>query len=106
MSPAPAFPAVAVMAALGLLLAGAAGAAAARRSRRAATALGIGGAVAGGLAGLAGALAALPGGAADLRLAWGVPYGSFHVGVDRLSARFLGPVFMLTALAAVYSADD
>ncbi len=104
MSLAPAFPAAAVMTALGLLLAGAVGAAVARRTRRTAAAFGIGGAAAGGLAGLAGALAALPGGAADLRLAWGVPYGSFHIGVDPLSALFLVPVFLLTVLAAVYSA--
>jgi formate hydrogenlyase subunit 3/multisubunit Na+/H+ antiporter MnhD subunit len=104
MSLPPAFPAAAVMAALGLILAGAAGAGFARASRRTAAALGIGGAVAGGLVGLAGALAALPGGATDLRLAWGVPYGSFLIGVDPLSALFLVPVFLLTALAAVYSA--
>lgn len=104
MSLTPVVPAAAVLAALGLILAGAAGAVLARASRRAASALGIGGAVAGGLVGLAGALAALPGGAADVRVAWGVPFASFHIGIDPLSALFLVPVFLLTALAAVYSA--
>lgn len=100
---APGFPALAVLVALGLILAGAAGSALARASRRLSALFGTVGAAAGGLVGLAGALAALPGGATDIRAPWGVPYGGFHIAVDPLSALFLVPVFVLTALAAVYA---
>lgn len=35
---------------------------------------------------------------------WSVPYGSFDVGIDSLSALFLIPVFILSALSALYGA--
>jgi formate hydrogenlyase subunit 3/multisubunit Na+/H+ antiporter MnhD subunit len=42
--------------------------------------------------------------AESLRAAWSVPYGSFAVEIDALSALFLVPVLGLSALAAVYGA--
>lgn len=34
--------------------------------------------------------------------AWSIPYGSFSLGLDSISALFLVPVFFLSALAAIY----
>jgi formate hydrogenlyase subunit 3/multisubunit Na+/H+ antiporter MnhD subunit len=39
-----------------------------------------------------------------MRLAWAVPYGSFFVRLDALSAFFLLPIFGLSAVAALYGA--
>ncbi|HKQ62478.1 MAG TPA: proton-conducting transporter membrane subunit [Candidatus Polarisedimenticolaceae bacterium] len=39
-----------------------------------------------------------------LELPWSVPGGAFHVALDRLSALFLLPVFLLPPLAAIYGA--
>ena len=75
------------------------------RSDRAATILGAGSAVLGCLLGLAAAIRALAAGPESLRLAWEVPYGSFYLELDALSAFFLLPVFGLSALAAVYGAE-
>ncbi len=84
------------------MLAGGLAALAAGRSAWSAR-LGAGGAVTGGLAGLAAALRVLLGGTPEsVRLPWSVPYGSFHLHLDALSAFFLIPLFLLAALAAVY----
>lgn len=40
-----------------------------------------------------------------LALPWAVPYGSFSLGLDALSAVFLLPIFALSAIAAVYGAQ-
>ncbi len=75
-------------------------------SPRAATTLGAGGAVVACVIGLIAAVPFLFGGPAEsLRLAWNVPYGTFFVEVDALSAFFLLPIFGLSALAAVYGAE-
>jgi formate hydrogenlyase subunit 3/multisubunit Na+/H+ antiporter MnhD subunit len=94
-----------LLAAIGVLLLGGLGALLARHHRRWATLLGVGGAVAGCLIGLAPVLAVLRGHPAQrLRAAWDVPYGSFSVELDALSALFLLPILGLCALAAVYGA--
>ncbi|MFH1877398.1 MAG: proton-conducting transporter membrane subunit [Candidatus Omnitrophota bacterium] len=38
----------------------------------------------------------------SLNLPWKIPYGSFHIEADGLSALFLLPIFFISALAAVY----
>ncbi len=38
----------------------------------------------------------------NFSVGWSVPYGSLDVGIDPLSAFFLIPIFILTALSAVY----
>jgi hydrogenase-4 component B len=74
-------------------------------SPRAATTLGTGGAVLACVIGLIAAVLFLFGAPPEsLRLAWNVPYGTFFVEVDALSAFFLLPIFGLSALAAVYGA--
>ncbi len=75
-------------------------------SPRAATALGAGGAVVACVIGLIAAVPFLFGTPAEsLRLAWNVPYGTFFVEVDALSAFFLLPIFGLSALSAVYGTE-
>ena len=65
--------------------------------------LGVGGLVAGCVLGLIPAGRVLLGGATEsFRLSWNVPYGAFFVEVDALSAFFLIPIFVLSALTAVY----
>jgi len=41
----------------------------------------------------------------SLRLNWAVPYGEFHVELDALSAWFLIPILVLSAVAAVYGTE-
>lgn len=92
--------------AFGLQLGGGLGAALVRGSRRWATALGVGGVVLGSAVGLVPTTRVLLGAPAEaLRLAWAVPYGSFAVEIDALSALFLLPVLGLSALAAVYGSE-
>jgi hydrogenase-4 component B len=70
-------------------------------ARRTAT----GGAALGGLLGLAGAVRALAtGDVATLSGAWPLPGAAFHVSLDALSAIFLVPLFLVSALAAVSGA--
>jgi formate hydrogenlyase subunit 3/multisubunit Na+/H+ antiporter MnhD subunit len=58
------------------------------------------------LAGLVPALLTVGGGPPlSLSLAWDAAHGPFVVGLDALSAFFLVPVLVLSALAAVYGAD-
>jgi len=47
----------------------------------------------------------LTGSAESLRLSWSVPFGSFYIQIDALSAFFLIPIFGLSAIAAVYGAQ-
>jgi len=75
----------------------------ANRSPRLSSAIGTSGAVLGSALGLVSAVTCLySGGTAPLELSWEVPFGSFSLGMDALSAFFLLPVFGLSALAAVY----
>jgi hydrogenase-4 component B len=95
-----------VIVALALQLGGGLGAALVRGSRRWATLLGVGGAVLGGAVGLVSTVRVLLGGPPEgLRLPWPVPYGSFTVELDALSALFLLPVLALSGLAAVYGSE-
>jgi hydrogenase-4 component B len=41
----------------------------------------------------------------SLRMAWDVPYGSFYLRLDALSAFFLVPIFLICALAAIYGTE-
>ncbi len=94
-----------LLGAVGLL--GASGAAsvfAGGRSERWSVRLGVGGAVAACLAGLGAAALALVLRADAVRtFAWNLPYGSFAVGLDPLTAFFLVPTFLLSGLAAIYA---
>lgn len=75
----------------------------ARGSSRASNWIGAGGAVLGCLVGLVPAFAALWTGNVDsFRCAWNIPFGSFSVRLDALSALFLVPIFILCGLAALY----
>lgn len=88
-----------VLYALGGLLA----AALSLRSARAAANVGTVATVLASVAGLAAALPVLFGAPTQvLDLAWNVPFGRFDVRLDALSAWFLTPAFLVTALAAVY----
>lgn len=71
-----------------------------------ATRLGSGGVILGSLIGLVPAIRVLASGSAEaVSYAWNVPYGSFAVGLDPLSAFFLLPVLGISALAAVYGTE-
>jgi len=87
---------LAVLVASGLLGAGLS------RWPRWATGVGAAGALAGCALGLSPALAALSGGELVAHWRWTPPYGDLVLGVDRLSAFFLVPLFTLAACAAVY----
>jgi hydrogenase-4 component B len=70
------------------------------------TGVGVGGVVTGGVIGLVPVMRVLLGvPALSLHLPWQVPYGAFFVEVDPLSAFFLLPIFVLSALAAVYGGE-
>ncbi|OGG57252.1 MAG: hypothetical protein A3F84_18500 [Candidatus Handelsmanbacteria bacterium RIFCSPLOWO2_12_FULL_64_10] len=84
-----------VLVAVAILLVGAVASLAAPRA----------GAAAAVLAGALGIIPALAGASGDVRWAWSVPGGEFHVAVDGLSAFFLIPIFGLSALAAVYGVE-
>ena len=92
--------------AVGLLVASAAFAGLLGRSDRAAIAVGTGGGVAACALGLAASGRALildlP--SASARIAWALPIGEIHVGVDALSSFFLLCVFLVSGLAAIYGA--
>lgn len=78
----------------------------ASRSPRWATLFGVGGAVTSCAVGLVPVLRVLLGGSTErLHLAWHVPYGSFFLELDALSAFFLIPTFGLSALAALYGSE-
>ena len=94
-----------LLGAVGLLLASGVGSAlAGKRWARLSDRIGVSGAIAASLAGLGAALAALVFRAdAAETFPWSMPYGSFSVGLDPLSAFFLIPTFLLSGLAAVYA---
>ena len=76
------------------------------KSPKAATVLGAGGAALGCLIGLVPTWRVLVGGAPEsLCLTWDAAHGAFCVGLDELSAFFLLPVLLLSALAAVYGGN-
>jgi len=76
------------------------------RRPRMATRLGSGGVILGSLIGLVPVIRVLASGSAEaVTYAWSVPYGSFAVGIDPLSAFFLLPVLGVSALAALYGTE-
>ncbi|HSV43307.1 MAG TPA: oxidoreductase, partial [Candidatus Bathyarchaeia archaeon] len=76
------------------------------RSAHVSNMIGSVGAVLACLTGLVSLVVALrqPGSLA-LALPWVVPYGSFSIGIDALTAVFLFPIFILSGLCAVYGAE-
>jgi len=75
------------------------------RSARRTTFFGAGGAVGGCALGLIPALGSVISGSTDaIQRPWDVPYGSFSVALDPLSAWFVIPILVLSGLAAVYGA--
>ncbi|MDD4072430.1 MAG: proton-conducting transporter membrane subunit, partial [Desulfobacterales bacterium] len=73
------------------------------RSARLSTALGVGGLCIGSLVGLVPSVTVLLNGSRlSLHLPWHFPGGSFFVEIDPLSAFFLIPVFVVSALTAIY----
>jgi len=65
--------------------------------------LGVCGVVLGCLMGLVPAVRVLCGGPVQtVRVTWNIPYGSFFVQIDALTALFLIPIFGLSAVAAIY----
>ncbi len=89
--------------AIGLLIISGMGAMIASARPRIATLIGVCGTMLGGLLGIIPAIQVLSGHAlAPIRLAWSVPYGSFYVHLDGLSAFFLIPMLGVPALAALY----
>ncbi len=94
-----------LLGAVGLMtVSGAASVFAGGRSGRWSVRLGVGGAVAACLAGLGAAALALVLRVDAVRtFAWNMPYGSFAVGLDPLTAFFLVPTFLLSGLAAIYA---
>ena len=68
-----------------------------------ANSLGAGGAILACLAGLVPATWILwTGKAENIRYEWNIPYGSFSMQIDSLSAFFLIPIFILCGLSALY----
>lgn len=75
-------------------------------SARWSTIIGVGGAVTGSVIGLIAAVPVLLGAPSlSLRLSWEAPYGSFFIALDALSAFFLLPIFVLSAVAAIYGSE-
>jgi hydrogenase-4 component B len=95
-----------VLNAIGILLLSGFLALIAGRSSRLCTILGSGGAFVGCVVGLYAALeAVILGSTETLHYAWDVPYGSFSVALDPLSAWFAAPTFGVCGLSAVYAAQ-
>jgi formate hydrogenlyase subunit 3/multisubunit Na+/H+ antiporter MnhD subunit len=68
--------------------------------------LGAGGIILGSLCGVVPAVLVAMGAPPQvLRLAWDVPFGSFYLRLDALSAFFLLPIFLICSLAAVYGTE-
>src|SRR5262245_27277629 len=92
--------------AVGLFVAGGLAALMMRESASWSTLFGAGGTILGSVIGLIPTLQVLFGGSElSLQMPWAVPYGSFFIAIDALSAFFLLPVFLLSALAAVYGSE-
>jgi hydrogenase-4 component B len=93
------------LAAVAILCAGGLSALFVSRFPRLASYFGSGSALLGCVLGLVAAIRALAGNSESLRLSWDVPYGSFYVGLDKLSAFFLIPLFALSAVGAIYGSE-
>ncbi|MGE0820968.1 MAG: proton-conducting transporter membrane subunit [Candidatus Binatia bacterium] len=75
-------------------------------SSRWSTWIGAGGVVLGSCLGLLSiSVVVLSGSTVTLRMSWEVPYGSFSVALDPLSAFFLLPIFFLSAVTAIYGSE-
>jgi formate hydrogenlyase subunit 3/multisubunit Na+/H+ antiporter MnhD subunit len=96
-----------LLTAVGTLILGGFAALAFNKVPRTATFLGVSGAVFGCALGLIAALQVLLGQTPMPRLdcEWTIPYGSFSLAIDGLSAYFLLPLFGLSALAAIYGSE-
>lgn len=93
----------ALLIAVGLLLLSGAMAATLRERGDTAQRIGQAGAVLGSLVGLTAGIVALWGSTpAQLALNWPMPGGGIHLGIDRLSAYFMLPIFAVSALAGLY----
>ena len=89
--------------AMAILLAGAMAVLLLSRSNRNLSWLGAGSVVVAAVLGCIPAIQVLLGGAVlQLRFPWPVPYGEFFIELDPLSAWFLVPTLLLSALAAIY----
>ncbi len=89
-----------------ILIASGVAALAVGRSRRWSTGLAVTGVVTASILGLVPAIRVLLDGVpTGLRAAWSVPYGSFAVELDALSAFFLVPIFAVSSLAAIYGGE-
>jgi formate hydrogenlyase subunit 3/multisubunit Na+/H+ antiporter MnhD subunit len=92
--------------ALGLYVIGGIAALLSQRSARSATACGVSGIVGGSVVGLIPTVRVLLGGEREsFQATWSVPYGSFAIGLDALSAFFLFIILVVSALAAVYGTE-
>jgi formate hydrogenlyase subunit 3/multisubunit Na+/H+ antiporter MnhD subunit len=92
-----------ILAAAAILLISGAVALLFRQSARTASGFGVAGSVAAFCLGIIPAIQVLSGGAvARIEAPWGMPLGSFSVGLDGLSAFFLFPILGLGALSAIY----
>ena len=92
-----------ILLAMAILLAGGLAALAAWARPRVASFLAAAGCVVGAAVGLVPAVRTVLDGRPEMvRYAWTLPLGEFHVALDALSAWFLIPILVLTALAAVY----
>ncbi|MBI5375443.1 MAG: hypothetical protein HZA77_08405 [Candidatus Schekmanbacteria bacterium] len=79
------------------------GALATRRSPITASGIGAAGAIAGSVAGLFPASRILTGGSSEsFHASWNIPYGSFNIGLDGLSAWFAAIILGLSIIAAMY----
>ncbi len=97
---------VVLLIALGVFVASGCAALVASRSARWATLLGVGGVITGSILGLFPTVSVLLGAPMlALHASWQVPYGSFFVELDALSAFFLLPTFLLSALTALYGGE-
>lgn len=75
------------------------------RQKRLASVLGVMGPIAGSCFGLIPAvqqLISITGEPLEIKLPWTLPFGSFYLGIDKLSAYFLIPFFILISVTALY----
>ncbi|WP_394842308.1 oxidoreductase [Pendulispora brunnea] len=92
--------------ALAFILGGGAAALLASHRAGASSACAVLGILAGGIVGEVHAWKVLlHGETSTLTMAWSVPYGRFHIGVDPLSAFFLVPIFGLSVVTAIYGRE-
>lgn len=92
--------------AVGLLLTSGCAALLTQQSFRWSTICAVSGTVVAAIVGIIPATRVLLGAPAEaISVAWSVPYGSFSIAVDALSAFFLLPIFALSAVAAVYGTE-